>query len=231
MESRYGWWIGRRRDCWSRTSGRAGVRFRSFSEPKKVMAHLTLFSSRAYSSKNNTRQISCVSSIFENDSVSLTKRPGRWRNVLFQCSTWLVCPLFLPTFSCQPLGGSNFRARLSCNSTRSRCGVSLVGSFRECSPIASGMSPRRDCRWCKLLSGWCGGIGLSRSTVCSGTDTRMTKAHLAPGLSFLGGRRAHGDTFLVGAQDHILAGWTLSGAGGVLNETTPAVAAAVALLQ
>jgi hypothetical protein len=36
-------------------------------------------------------------SLLEKESVFLTKRPKRWRSVQFQRSTWLVCPLLLPT--------------------------------------------------------------------------------------------------------------------------------------
>ena len=56
--------------------------------------------SRLYRQINNLRQISCIISDFENESVLRTKRAKRWRNVLLNRSICAVCPVSFPEGRC-----------------------------------------------------------------------------------------------------------------------------------
>ena len=116
-----------------------------------------------------------MAALFENDSVLLTKRPRRWRNVQFQRSTRLVCPSLLPTALCR-LSGKTF----SGSSPKSRCRVSLDDSFQGCAPTASGNSARRGCQWRKQLPGEFVGTAPPRSTACMSAGTQTTTSHPAP---------------------------------------------------
>jgi hypothetical protein len=74
----------------SRSVPRQVVHF-SRSLPSSILryvAHLMLpKQKRLYSCKNRNKQISCTSSLFENESVFLTKRLRRWRKAGFRAWT------------------------------------------------------------------------------------------------------------------------------------------------
>src|SRR6266536_6285599 len=60
--------------------------------------------SRLYRQINSRKQISCIISDFENESVLRTKRDKRWRNVLLKRSICAVCPVSFPTGRCLVTG-------------------------------------------------------------------------------------------------------------------------------
>lgn len=67
-----------------------------------VVAQLRLIAtrSRLYRTRKVCKQIRCIASDLENESVFLTKRARRCLRVLLKRSTWLVKPVSLPTAWC-----------------------------------------------------------------------------------------------------------------------------------
>lgn len=68
---------------------------------KEVVAHpRERASAQLYSGRNKRKQMSCIRSHLENDTVLRTKRPRRWRKVLFHRSTCALSPESFPHAVC-----------------------------------------------------------------------------------------------------------------------------------